>query len=46
MSSESIEAISAKREKAIVKTSVIGIITNVSLRDSKRPSVLSPIRSR
>ena len=35
MSSESIEAISAKREKAIVKTSVIGIITNVFLAGFK-----------
>lgn len=35
MSGESIEAISAKREKAIVKTSVIGIITNVFLAGFK-----------
>lgn len=31
MSNENIETISAKREKAIVKTSIIGIITNVFL---------------
>ena len=35
MSSENIETISAKREKAIVKTSVIGIITNVFLAGFK-----------
>ena len=35
MSAESIETISAKREKAIVKTSVIGIITNVFLAGFK-----------
>ena len=35
MSSESIEAMSAKREKAIVKTSVVGIITNVFLAGFK-----------
>ena len=35
MSSESIEAISEQREKAIVKTSVIGIVTNVFLAGFK-----------
>lgn len=35
MSNESIETISVKREKAIVKTSVIGIITNVFLAGFK-----------
>ena len=31
MSNENMESLSAKREKAIVRTSVIGVITNVFL---------------
>lgn len=35
MANNSMEAISAKREKAIVKTSIIGILTNVFLAGFK-----------